>query len=251
MQDSRVKMEKALLLASLSVMSGHDPKIFMGLPQLAERVSSAPRMCTQPGKRETGPTTNQDQTDRPDTPQKFDLQSTLDTSGAGFNQFDPVLSASGFLSRRFGIAGGLGLVAILAATEGREILLAATDSGPVVADGKMVTTASGLRYMDLLVSSRGDSPLPGAVIGLNAVVYIGDQVLYDTRQDKKIAFKFGQRPFQNVVCEGVEEGLKGMKPGGKRRLFVPPELAPKGVDVPSGVSLTYDIELLEVLPGYF
>ena len=29
-----------------------------------------------------------------------------------------------------------------------------------------------------------------------------------------------QRPFQNVICEGVEEGLKGMKPGAKRKASV-------------------------------
>ena len=57
--------------------------------------------------------------------------------------------------------------------------------------------------------------------------------------------------FQNVVCEGVEEGLKGMRAGAKRVLLVPAALAPKGVDVPDGVKLKYEIELLEVLPGYF
>ena len=40
------------------------------------------------------------------------------------------------------------------------------------------------------------------------------QVLFDTRDEKPIAFKFGQRPFQSIVCEGLEEGIKGMKPGG-------------------------------------
>ena len=33
--------------------------------------------------------------------------------------------------------------------------------------------------------------------------------------------------------------------------LVPKALAPKGVDVPDGVKLQYEIELLEVLPGYF
>jgi hypothetical protein len=38
-------------------------------------------------------------------------------------------------------------------------------------------------------------------------------VLYDTKADKKLAFKMGQRPFQSVVCEGVEEGLKVYRGG--------------------------------------
>ena len=64
-------------------------------------------------------------------------------------------------------------------------------------------------------------------------------------------FKLGQRPFQNVLCEGVELGIKGMRAGGKRRLVVPQALAPPGVEVPPGAALVYDVEVKEVLPGYF
>jgi len=42
-----------------------------------------------------------------------------------------------------------------------------------------------------------------------------------------------------------------MKVGGKRRLLVPKNLAPPGVELPDGIALVYDIELTEVLPGYF
>lgn len=79
----------------------------------------------------------------------------------------------------------------------------------------------------------------------------GTQVLFDTRQDKPVAFKYGGRPFQSIVCEGVEEGLKGMKAGSKRRLIVPAALAPKGLELPPGVPIVYEIEVTEVLPGYF
>jgi len=191
------------------------------------------------------------------TPARFDLKEATKsqrTDGAGFNQFDPVLLLSRFVSRRFGLAGGLGFVALLAATEGNEILKSILDTGPTPGSGETVTTESGLSYVDVLISSSGDPPRPGAVIGFNAKVSIGDVVLFDSTAGpapKPIAFKYGQRPFQNVVCEGVEEGIKDMKAGGKRTLFVPKELAPKGVDVPPGVKLQYEIELLEVLPGYF
>jgi hypothetical protein len=102
------------------------------------------------------------------------------------------------------------------------------------------------------VGSRGGTaPLPGYVIGLKAKVSIGENVIYNTAGEKPIAFKYGQRPFQNVICEGVEEGIKGMKVGGKRILVVPSNLAPPGVDLPPGVPLTFEIELTEVLSGYF
>jgi FKBP-type peptidyl-prolyl cis-trans isomerase len=168
-------------------------------------------------------------------------------------QFDPVLKATGFLSRRFGILGGLAIFAALAAVEGGEILKSFDDIVPTTGSGETITTASGLQITELLVGKGGSVPLPGYIVGINAVVSVGDQIIYDTTKagEKPIAFKLGQRPFQNVICEGVEEGIKGMKVGGKRRLDVPKALAPPGVDLPPGVPLTYQVELTEVLSGYF
>jgi hypothetical protein len=171
----------------------------------------------------------------------------------GFNQFDPVLSATGFLSRRFGILGGLAIFAALVAVEGSEILKALDeDKGAVEGSGETITTPSGLKITEVKVGSRGGNPpLPGYVIGLQAKVSIGDKVIYNTSGSKPVAFTYGQRPFQNVICEGVEEGIKGMKVGGKRVFLVPSNLAPPGVDLPPGVPLTYEVELTEVLSGYF
>jgi hypothetical protein len=171
--------------------------------------------------------------------------------GAGFNQFDPVLKATGFMSRRFGIIGGLSIFAALALVEGREILQSFDDSTPSAGSGETITSPSGLKITEVLVGKAGSTPLPGYIIGLRAVVKVGDKTIYDTGDEKPIAFKLGQRPFQNVVCEGVEEGIKGMRVGGKRVLEVPKGLAPPGVDLPPGVPLTYEVELTEVLSGYF
>jgi len=179
------------------------------------------------------------------------LVGNLEEDGSGFNQFDPVLSTTGFLSRRFGIVGGLAIFAALAAVEGGEILKAFNDQTPTAGSGETVTTPSGLKITELLVGKSGSTPLPGYIIGLQAVVSVGDKIIYDTAGEKPVAFKLGQRPFQNVICEGVEEGIKGMKVGGKRRLDVPMELAPPGVDLPPGVSLIYEVELTEVLSGYY
>jgi hypothetical protein len=176
-----------------------------------------------------------------------------DEDGAGgFNQFDPVLTTTGFLSRRFGIFGGLAIFAGLALVEGREIWKGFDDIAPLPGSGETITTESGLKITEILIGKAGSAPLPGYIIGLKAVVKIGNQVIYETAAgEKPVAFKYGQRPFQNVICEGVEEGIKGMRVGGKRVLQVPPNLAPPGVDLPPGVPLTFEIELTEVLSGYF
>ena len=89
---------------------------------------------------------------------------------------------------------------------------------------------------------------------LHGVIAYGDNNAKEEEAsagEKPVAFKYGQRPFQNIICEGVEEGIKGMRVGGKRVLDVPANLAPPGVDLPPGVPLTYEIELTEVLSGYF
>lgn len=197
---------------------------------------------------EKAPSTESNQSNRYDVSK---LISDKD-DGAGFNQFDPVLSTTGFLSRRFGIAGGLAIFAGLAFVEGREIFKGMGDVTPLEGNGEVITTPSGLKITEILIGKAGTTPLPGYIIGLSTVVKIGDQLIYETAKgEKPVAFKYGQRPFQNVICEGVEEGIIGMKTGGKRILEVPANLAPPGVELPPGVPLTYEIELTEVLSGYF
>lgn len=169
--------------------------------------------------------------------------------GAGFNQFDPVLSATEFISRRFGIFGGLGLVALLASTEGKEIVGALLQPQAQEGTGETITTPSGLQYIDNKISLSGSSPAKGSLVGIKLKISIGDKVLFDDNT-KKIAFPYGKRPFPDLICEGVEEGLKDMKPGGKRTLLIPKSLAPAEVQLPDGVVLTYDITLEEVLPNY-
>ena len=189
----------------------------------------------------------------PARPARYDVTKLVDSSeGPGFNQFDPVLTATRGLSRRFGLAGGLAIFGILLVVEGDEIIKALGTQEPVAGSGEVVTLPSGLKYTESLVGRAGDAvSLPDSVIGLAIRVSIGDKVIFDSTEGKGVAFKLGQRPFQNVLCEGVEQGIKGMKTGGKRRLLVPKNLAPPGVDVPDGVSLVYDVEVKEVLPGYF
>ena len=202
----------------------------------------------------TSPPAEEKEEEKSTTSDRYDVSKLVGGTtedGAGFNQFDPVLSATGFLSRRFGIIGGLAIFAALAAVEGGEILKAFNDETALDGSGETITTPSGLKITEYKIGKGGSVPLPGYVIGLQAKVSIGDKVIFDTAGDKPVAFKYGQRPFQNVICEGVEEGIKGMKVGGKRVLDVPSNLAPPGVELPPGVPLTYEIELTEVLSGYF
>lgn len=67
---------------------------------------------------------------------------------------------------------------------------------------------------------------------------------------KNVAFKFGSRPFQNVVCQGLEDGLQGMRVGGQRKMTIPVSLGPPNIKLPPNIPLVYDVTLTEVFDNY-
>lgn len=236
-----------IALAVLTAVDAFAPPRALATPKTARR--------STPETEEEAAIESEPAVEEPTGPGRYDVSKLVGGAATegGFNQFDPVLSATQGLSRRFGLVGGLSVFAVLALVEGGEIFKGLTNSEPIPGANELVKTASGLQYTESLIGRSGDSPLPGAVVGLKVRVSVGDKVIFDTKDDKPVAFKYGQRPFQNVICEGVEEGIRGMKAGGKRRLLVPANLAPAGVasTLPEGILLVYDVELAEVLPGYF
>jgi FKBP-type peptidyl-prolyl isomerase-like protein len=107
-----------------------------------------------------------------------------------------------------------------------------------------VTTASGLRIQDLRVGT-GVSPKPGQTV---TVHYIG---WLENGKEFNNSYKLG-RPAQfrmGSLIKGWDEGLSTMKVGGKRRLFIPSNLAYGAAgnpDIPPNSNLRFEIELLGV-----
>ncbi len=116
--------------------------------------------------------------------------------------------------------------------------------------GKTVATRSGLKYTDLVVG-QGQEAKAGDKVKVD---YTGWLYQKGSRGAKFDSSKDRNKPFvftigEGKVIKGWEEGVKGMKAGGKRELIIPPSLGygTKGFGpIPPNATLDFEIELLGV-----
>ncbi len=113
--------------------------------------------------------------------------------------------------------------------------------------GNEVTMPSGLKYVDLKV---GDGAV--AEEGMTATVHytgwLTNGTKFDSSVDRSQPFEFKLGAGQ--VIRGWDEGVKGMRAGGKRKLTIPPELGygerGAGASIPPNSTLVFEVELLGV-----
>ena len=108
--------------------------------------------------------------------------------------------------------------------------------------------SAGLIKEDLVIG-KGET----AALGNDVVVHYVGRVAGGNQFDSSIArrdpldFSLGA----GDVIRGWDEGIQGMKVGGKRRLTIPPALAYGatgcGGVIPPEATLVFEVELLEVL----
>lgn len=110
-----------------------------------------------------------------------------------------------------------------------------------------IVTPSGVKYVDLRVG-QGDEADSGRMVEVHYVGWLEDGTRFDSSRDhnRPLTFRLGA----GDVLKGWDEGLAGMKVGGKRRLTIPPGLGfgKQGVGsvVPPNSVLFYEFELLGV-----
>ena len=127
------------------------------------------------------------------------------------------------------------------------IALIVTACGGGEAPEEIVTTDSGLQYINLEVG-EGDSPGLGDTVVVHYTGWLEDGTQFDSSVDRGQPFEF--QIGMGGVIRGWDEGISTMKVGGKRRLIIPPQLAygPEGYAgvIPPDATLTFEVELLEI-----
>ena len=104
-----------------------------------------------------------------------------------------------------------------------------------------------LEKKDLTVG-KGPEAKAGDFISVHYVGTLTDGKEFDAsrKHGKPFDFQLGQ----GNVIKGWDEGVKGMKPGGKRKLVIPPSMAygDRGAPpvIPPGATLVFEVELLEI-----
>ncbi len=113
------------------------------------------------------------------------------------------------------------------------------------AAGQVVTTESGLQYIDLVVGTGRQAGL-GDTATVHYTGWLADGRKFDSSVDRKEPFSF--RVGAGQVIKGWDEGVGTMKVGGKRKLTIPPQLGygarGAGNVIPPNATLTFDVELL-------
>lgn len=108
-------------------------------------------------------------------------------------------------------------------------------------------TASGLEIQELVIGD-GDEAKAGRTVDVHYTGWLIDGSKFDSSHDRGEPFSF--RLGTGAVIQGWDEGVAGMRVGGKRKLRIPPALAygsrGAGGVIPGEATLLFEVELVGV-----
>ena len=120
-------------------------------------------------------------------------------------------------------------------------------AAPTKVTGNGTTTPTGLQYWDIKVGT-GDAAVTGKPVHVHYTGWLTTGKKFDSSVDRKEPFTFTLGAGE--VIPGWDQGVKGMKVGGKRQLKIPASLGygsrGAGGVIPPNATLIFDVELLGV-----
>jgi len=114
-----------------------------------------------------------------------------------------------------------------------------------------IETKSGLKYLDLIIGEGEEAKSRDSVdVHYTGWLYVDDKKgqKFDSSYDRKkpISFRLGM----GKLIKGWEEGIPGMKVGGKRILIIPSKIGygKRAVGaIPSNSTLMFEVELVKIM----
>ena len=110
------------------------------------------------------------------------------------------------------------------------------------------TTADGLQYADV-VAGTGAAVQSGQCVTVQYTGWLSNGTKFDSSRDRTGGFQLIAGSAGQVI-KGWQEGIPGIKVGGKRRLVIPAALgygaAGSPPTIPANATLTFDIEVLRI-----
>jgi len=116
-----------------------------------------------------------------------------------------------------------------------------------VAESAFTRSVTGLRIYDFVVGT-GDVATESTTVSVHYTGWLANGSKFDSSLDRGELFVFNLGIGQ--VIRGWDEGVEGMRVGGKRQLVIPPSLgygaSGAGTSIPPNATLIFEIELLAV-----
>lgn len=142
------------------------------------------------------------------------------------------------------------VAAVLVAQNTAHRSIRSSTAAPTKVTGDGVKTDSGLQYWDIKVGT-GEIAKDGDHVKVHYTGWLTTGKKFDSSVDANRAFDFTIGTGQ--VIKGWDEGVTGMKVGGKRQLRIPPELAYGEAghppQIPQNATLIFDVQLLSIQPA--
>lgn len=117
----------------------------------------------------------------------------------------------------------------------------------VVENNESITMNEELKIEDLVVGT-GEEAVVGKNISVHYTGTLTDGTKFDSSKDRNMPFEFTLGVGQ--VIQGWDQGFKGMKVGGKRKLTIPASMGygsqGAGGVIPPNATLIFEVELLDV-----